>query len=113
VSARRYPHGRGASSGADASAGRDGSRAGCRHRLNTARIGATEYMTQPGERVVTDDLALLLEALPPRVVESLASHGGYDDLLEVVLDLGRLPEARFPGRELILSEEEISEADIQ
>ncbi|MFC1901299.1 R3H domain-containing nucleic acid-binding protein, partial [Chloroflexota bacterium] len=35
------------------------------------------------------------------------------ELLEVILDLGRTPEARFPDREIILSEEEVTEQDIE
>jgi stage III sporulation protein SpoIIIAA len=67
----------------------------------------------PNEQIVTDDLDLLLEALPPHVVESLKAPERRLDLLEVVMDLGRLPEARYPGREVILSREEVSEADIE
>ena len=29
------------------------------------------------------------------------------------MDLGRLPEARFPGREITLSEREVTESDIE
>jgi stage III sporulation protein SpoIIIAA len=67
----------------------------------------------PNEQIVTDDLDLLLEALPPHVVESLKTPERRLDLLEVVMDLGRLPEARYPGREVILSREEVTEADIE
>lgn len=67
----------------------------------------------PAEQIVTDDLDLLLEALPPRIVEALRSEERRIDLLEVVMDLGRLPEARYPGREVVLSHEEITEVDIQ
>jgi stage III sporulation protein SpoIIIAA len=31
----------------------------------------------------------------------------------VVMDLGRLPEARYPGREIVLSHEEVTEVDLQ
>ena len=59
----------------------------------------------PNEQIVTDDLDLLLEALPPRISESLHQAERRIDLLEVVMDLGRLPEARYPGREVVLSHE--------
>ena len=65
------------------------------------------------EQIVTDDLDLLLEALPPRIVEALRPQERRIDLLEVVMDLGRLPEARYPGREVVLSHDEIDETDIQ
>jgi stage III sporulation protein SpoIIIAA len=67
----------------------------------------------PGEQIVTDDLDLLLGALPPRIRESLAEDNRRTGLLEVVMDLGRLPEARYPGREIVLSREEVREEDLQ
>ena len=66
----------------------------------------------PGEQIVTDDLDLLLAALPPHIVEGLQAEGRRTDLLEVVMDLGRLPEARYPGREVVLSRKEITEDDL-
>ncbi len=65
------------------------------------------------EQIVTDDLDALLDALPPRLGEQLRTPERRTDLLEVVMDLGRLPEARYPGREAILSRDEIAEDDIQ
>lgn len=64
------------------------------------------------QRVITDDLAAIFDALPQRVVAPLKSNGDYSDILEIILDLGRPPEARFPGRELVLSEHPVTEADI-
>src|SRR5205814_7804215 len=66
----------------------------------------------PGETVVVDDLTTLLEVLPPRVREVLLLDDGLQDLLEVVMDLGREPEARFAGREEILSDVQVSEEDL-
>jgi stage III sporulation protein SpoIIIAA len=43
-----------------------------------------------------DDLGLLLTVMPPRVKEAIAAHPHKDGLIEIVLDLGRLPEVRFP-----------------
>lgn len=63
---------------------------------------------------ITDDLHKLLEILPPRIRQALESHfQPLDELLEVVLDLGRQPEARFPKRFHFLSEENVTEEDIQ
>jgi stage III sporulation protein SpoIIIAA len=64
------------------------------------------------DREMMDDLDLLLAALPPEVVEAVHALPEKDTLIEVVLDLGRRPEARFPNSEVILLEREISEADI-
>ena len=51
---------------------------------------------------ITDDLQRLLALLPTAVQEVLASADRRDQLLEVVLDLGRIPEARYPGRSVEL-----------
>ncbi len=60
----------------------------------------------------TDDLEALLGALPPEVIERVRGLGSRADLLEVVLDLGRRPEARFTHGEELLLEREVTEADI-
>ncbi|MGE0540603.1 MAG: R3H domain-containing nucleic acid-binding protein [Dehalococcoidia bacterium] len=64
------------------------------------------------QREVTDDLDLLLEALPPHICKPLRDREDNHELLEIVMDLGRLPEARYPNREVILSDNEVTEADI-
>jgi len=64
------------------------------------------------QRVVTDDLEALLQAIPPRLSEPLRREPDLGDLLEIVLDLGRLPEARFPGREVTLSAMETTQEDL-
>ncbi|WP_255142097.1 AAA family ATPase [Synechococcus sp. EJ6-Ellesmere] len=61
---------------------------------------------------ITDDLDRLLEVLPERVGEALASPLSRDQLLEVVLDLGRSPEARYPGRAQLLDQRPIDRADL-
>jgi stage III sporulation protein SpoIIIAA len=62
---------------------------------------------------ITDDLEALLAVLPPRIEQALRALDGRDDLIEVVMDLGRVPEARYFGREAILSEQEVTEEDIE
>jgi stage III sporulation protein SpoIIIAA len=64
------------------------------------------------EKSITDDLDAILDALPSHIVAPLRDRKDAHDLLEVVLDLGRPPEARFPGREVTLSEVEVSDADL-
>jgi stage III sporulation protein SpoIIIAA len=61
---------------------------------------------------ITDDLDRLLTLLPPSVQAALADPAARDQLLEVVLDLGRVPEARYPGRVLSLGTEAIQRADL-
>jgi stage III sporulation protein SpoIIIAA len=60
-----------------------------------------------------DDLDVLIAVLPLKVQHALRLQSSLDNLLEVVLDLGRIPEARFPNAVVTLSEEEVTQADIQ
>jgi stage III sporulation protein SpoIIIAA len=64
------------------------------------------------QKVITDDLEALLDILPPHIRQPLCKQKELRDLLEVVLDLGRTPEARFPSREVVLNSKEVDEADI-
>jgi stage III sporulation protein SpoIIIAA len=59
-----------------------------------------------------DDLDVLLASLPPEIVEAVHALPEKEALIEVVLDLGRRPEARFPDSEVTLLDREITEADI-
>ena len=47
---------------------------------------------------VTDNLTQLLDVLPPRLRACLEREENPEELLEIVLDLGRPAEARLPGR---------------
>ncbi|MCX7838476.1 MAG: AAA family ATPase [Anaerolineae bacterium] len=64
------------------------------------------------EQLITDDLDLLLNVLPPRVQTHLRELNRGDELLEVVLDLGRVPEARFVNESLTLNSREVDQADL-
>ncbi|HYM16019.1 MAG TPA: R3H domain-containing nucleic acid-binding protein [Dehalococcoidia bacterium] len=64
------------------------------------------------QRIITDDLDLLLAALPPHICDPLKHGADNAGLLEIVMDLGRRPEARYPGREVVLSEREVAVEDI-
>jgi stage III sporulation protein SpoIIIAA len=65
-------------------------------------------------RELTDDIDVLLDALPPAIQERLVALPGASGVIEVVLDLGRAPEARFGGGgEEMLLEREINDEDIQ
>ena len=62
---------------------------------------------------VRDELEMVLDVLPERVAYSLRQRDDLAELLEVVLDLGREPEARFVSGDAPLSSEEVSEEDLQ
>lgn len=59
------------------------------------------------------DLLLLLEILPPALKSRLENHPELSSLLEVVMDLGRIPEARFVGGFVSLGEEFVSREDLE
>jgi len=61
---------------------------------------------------ITDDLDALLAVVPPPIAEAVQRENHGDDLLEIVLDLGRLPEARFLSHEVVLSDHEVQCEDI-
>jgi stage III sporulation protein SpoIIIAA len=64
------------------------------------------------QQVITDDLDALLEALPPRIKEAAYQLEDRTELLEIVMDLGRQAEARFPEREVILCDDPVTEEDL-
>jgi len=61
---------------------------------------------------ITDDLELLLRVMPPYIRDSLHRQADLKNLIEVVMDLGRQPEGRFPSRAIQLSESMITREDI-
>ncbi len=66
------------------------------------------------ERRITDDLDQLKAVLPPHLVAALQTlERKDDDLLEVILDLGRVPTARFVDGEVVLDNQEVTEDTIE
>ncbi len=63
-------------------------------------------------RQVTDNLDQLLAILPTEIKQNIETYGQLDTLVEVVLDLGRPPEARYFEQTRYLSETPISQADL-
>jgi len=64
-----------------------------------------------GQRI-TDDLQALMAVLPSEVTQAVTEEGDNENLLEVILDLGRLPTARYVEREVVLSQSEVTREDI-
>ena len=64
------------------------------------------------ERPIHDELEQLLRVLPPHIQASLQQQENLNELLEVVLDLGRTPEARFSAGDVLLAEEPVSREDL-
>jgi stage III sporulation protein SpoIIIAA len=61
---------------------------------------------------ITDDLDALLDVLPSNVRHAVEKNNDSDNLLEIILDLGRVPTARFVEREVTLRDNEVSRAEI-
>ena len=78
------------------------------HILNTP--------AQTNHQHVVDDIAAFLNVLPPSVRSGLDGKVNHthdvSGLLEVIIDLGRVPEARFVDGSEILSDDEVSRWDI-
>ena len=60
-----------------------------------------------------EELELVLDVLPFRVSAALRQREDLAELLEVVLDLGRQPEARFVSGDSPLSDQEVDAEDLQ
>jgi stage III sporulation protein SpoIIIAA len=61
---------------------------------------------------ITDDLDALLGVLPEKIVAAVHKANDYDNLLEIILDLGRVPTARYVQGEVVLIEKEITRAEL-
>src|SRR6195256_6477114 len=59
------------------------------------------------------ELELLFQALPPHLNRAVKRLDHLGLLLEVVLDLGREPEARFPDHEVILDDTPVTSEDLE
>jgi stage III sporulation protein SpoIIIAA len=60
----------------------------------------------------SDDIESLLSVLPAKLRAVLDHSVDVDQLLEIVLDLGRRPEARLPDRTVFLDEQPIGREDL-
>ena len=72
----------------------------------------TEPGTPPPSSPPSDDLGSMLAVLPSRLRAVVDRHHDREAILEVVLDLGRRPEARFPGATVFLGEQPVGRDDI-
>jgi stage III sporulation protein SpoIIIAA len=60
----------------------------------------------------TDDVHQLLAILPPQIRAVIEARGQCDQLIEIVLDLGRTPEIRLTGRMELVSDLPVSREDL-
>jgi stage III sporulation protein SpoIIIAA len=69
-------------------------------------------LTREMEQHITDDLPSLLAVLPPEIADAVEEIGRLSDLLEVILDLGRVPTARYTDGEYTLLSREVVQEDL-
>jgi stage III sporulation protein SpoIIIAA len=74
-------------------------------------IAATDSTPEEAAQVRIDDLGLLFAVLPERLLQPLES-ADPSTLLEVILDLGRAPEARYTYGARSLGDEPVSREEI-
>ncbi len=61
---------------------------------------------------ITDDLEALLAVLPADIRKAVEKANNSENLLEIILDLGRVPTARFVDSEIVLRDSEVTRAEI-
>jgi stage III sporulation protein SpoIIIAA len=61
---------------------------------------------------ITDNIDQLLDVLPPALRDALAAIQTEEGLLEIVIDLGRVPEARYTESVVDVGSEAATQADI-
>jgi stage III sporulation protein SpoIIIAA len=78
--------------------------------LRTGSFDRKDY-----EQEITDNLSDLLAVLPPHIADAIRALGREDErghLIEIVLDLGRLPEARFQEGETFLTTTDVTREEL-
>jgi stage III sporulation protein SpoIIIAA len=64
------------------------------------------------QQKITDDLDALLDVLPLDIRHSVEKANNSDNLLEIILDLGRIPTSRFVDDEINIRESEVTRSEI-
>ena len=65
------------------------------------------------QQAITDNNAQLMDVLPPGIRRQLERRENLEDLLEIVMDLGRQAEARFPGEVVYLGDAPVTAEEIE
>src|SRR5947209_3625089 len=63
------------------------------------------------QHVISDDMEALVATLPHGIHDAVNRLVNRSELLEIVMDLGRFAEGRFPEGEVILSIQPVTNAD--
>lgn len=75
---------------------------------------ASPVVVAPGAAAgARDELEAFLEVVPARMRRGLARHPEVRELVEVVMDLGRRPLARFPSGDWVISDQPVTADDLR
>jgi stage III sporulation protein SpoIIIAA len=83
---------------------------GVNHSLDVS--AAANVQLTAHQHQITDNLEQLIEVLPPALRLHIEREEPLEDLLEIVMDLGRIPEARFAERVVELGADPVSDDDL-
>jgi stage III sporulation protein SpoIIIAA len=83
--------------------------------VDSIEVSSTVSAGSPSttQSAIYDDLQALLAVLPSETAAQIQRHAQADQLIEVILDLGRRPEARFLSGSEYLSDQVVSKGDLQ
>ena len=80
--------------------------------INSQPAPAPESFPARSHLTVVDNLEQLLAVLPSRLQEDLSHQASASALLEVVMDLGRVPEVRYMHGDDLLGAAEVTQEDL-
>ncbi|HEY9665466.1 MAG TPA: single-stranded DNA-binding protein, partial [Coleofasciculaceae cyanobacterium] len=80
--------------------------------LSNQELPIVKENTTSPRMQITDDLQKLLDILPDKIRLLIEQHPHRNQLIEVVLDLGRFPEVRFPDGAEYLCETPVTQEQI-
>lgn len=90
-----------------------------RPRDRTARgnwlksISTNSPSTSSSQDAPVSDLDLFLQIVPSRMRNELVRHEEIGELIEIVMDLGRKPLARFPSGDWVISDQPVKLEDLR
>ncbi|GLJ44319.1 hypothetical protein SUGI_0927680 [Cryptomeria japonica] len=80
------------------------------HPVGFPKVYSVPHGPRPDYEV---ELRQLLELVPKRMRKTLSEHPEIGELIEIVMDLGRRPLARFPGGEWTISQHPVTFQDLE
>lgn len=84
-----------------------------RSSLGNGFLYPSSNPTSTSQSQVGSELDLFLELVPLRMRNKLFEHSEIGNMIEVVMDLGRQPLARFPSGDWVISDEPVNLEDLR